>query len=620
MKITCYEITGLDRVTIKLLLVLFIITLGFLAVFGVSKQFSFAQSQIDRTYSMPSSQNMTAQKQYYSSEICNQRIPITSLTSSASERGNPPRNAIDGNLNTRWSSHAITKYIQLDLGSIKTICGASVAWFKGDTRQYFFTISTSKDRVNYSNVHQGISSGHTLKPENYQIQSTDARYVKIIVSRNSQNTWASINEITIYGPNQSTNPPSPSTNHPPIINNVTGISTPQDKAVTIPIIVSDPDQGDSATITNKSSPAHGKLSLGPTQNSFVYTPTSEYSGQDSFTIQARDNHGALSNIATVTVTVIPSAPAGGGNSSTGQGIDKFGIKEIYPTKVGGEQWFMNMQDPNPDKQTNPPGMSKNADGSFKVTSTQVRYGVSTLSGYNPSQIKTTNQKTMIQQGYMQSPGDWKNVELTGYFKVNSFTSSTNNGAAHIELLARGGVHTSSKSCEGTAYHSNLYETGRSKFEKELEHTAGYTTNDPEKSGATKKLDGRWIGLKAILYTRADGTVKLEQWIDDSTDNTGTPGNNWHKSIEFVDTGNNWGGGHPNCGGTDKTIISWGGPLTHFRWDNIDNMDVKLFSVREIQPPAATAAGATQVITSPSVSNESHYSPPSIVIIGPFTLH
>ena len=26
------------------------------------------------------------------------------------------------------------------------------------------------------------------------------------------------------------------------------------------------------------------------------------------------------------------------------GVDKFGIREIYPTKSGGEEWFMNMQD------------------------------------------------------------------------------------------------------------------------------------------------------------------------------------------------------------------------------------------------------------------------------------
>ncbi|MDP9306214.1 MAG: hypothetical protein M3O68_07710, partial [Thermoproteota archaeon] len=27
------------------------------------------------------------------------------------------------------------------------------------------------------------------------------------------------------------------------------------------------------------------------------------------------------------------------------GVDKFGIKEIYPTKEGGREWFMNMSEP-----------------------------------------------------------------------------------------------------------------------------------------------------------------------------------------------------------------------------------------------------------------------------------
>jgi hypothetical protein len=30
------------------------------------------------------------------------------------------------------------------------------------------------------------------------------------------------------------------------------------------------------------------------------------------------------------------------------GVDKFGIKEIFPTKTGGEEWFMNMDDPGSD--------------------------------------------------------------------------------------------------------------------------------------------------------------------------------------------------------------------------------------------------------------------------------
>jgi hypothetical protein len=296
------------------------------------------------------------------------------------------------------------------------------------------------------------------------------------------------------------------------------------------------------------------------------------------------------------------------------GVDKFGIKELYPTKTGGEQWFMNMQDPTGDKQTNPPSMSKNP-GSFKVTSTQVRYPAFTSSGYHSDQIKTTDQKIMAQQGYMQSPNDWKNVEITGYLKVNGFTGSSNNGPAHIEFMARGGVHTSSKSCEGTAYHSNLYETGRSKFEKELQHTAGYTTNDPEKSGATSKLDGRWVGIKAVFYTKPDGTVKLEQWLDDGSDNINAPGNNWHKLLEFTDSGS-WGGGHPNCGGTPSTKITWGGPMVHFRWDNIDDMDIKNFSVREIQPTTtATTTTTTSMVNTSNADTE--FSPPSVIAVNPY---
>lgn len=93
--------------------------------------------------------------------------------------------------------------------------------------------------------------------------------------------------------------------------------------------------------------------------------------------------------------------------------------------------------------------------------------------------------------------------MSGYFKVNHFTSSTHNGAA----LARGGRNTNEKilvngalpkQCEATTYHANTYETGRVKFEKDLMHTIGYTKEDPEKEQAMPKLDGKWIGIK--LYS------------------------------------------------------------------------------------------------------------------------
>jgi hypothetical protein len=110
-------------------------------------------------------------------------------------------------------------------------------------------------------------------------------------------------------------------------------------------------------------------------------------------------------------------------------------------------------------------------------------------------------------------------------------------------------------------------------------------------------------------------VKLEQWLDDGSDNINAPGNNWHKLLEFTDSGS-WGGGHPNCGGTPSTKITWGGPMVHFRWDNIDNMDIKNFSVREIQPTTtATTTTTTSMVNTSNAHTE--FSPPSVIAVNPY---
>jgi hypothetical protein len=271
--------------------------------------------------------------------------------------------------------------------------------------------------------------------------------------------------------------------------------------------------------------------------------------------------------------------------------NKFGIEKIYPTKPSGQEWFMNMSDPIDNRtggetpQTTFAGKNM-ADGSWKVTSKEVRFGVLTSSGYRPDLITTLNQTELAEKGYMQSPNDWKNVEMTGYFKINRFTKSSDNGGPHIELLARGGRNTDSikHGCEATTYHSNTYLDGRVKFEKDLMHTEGYTKKDPEKRYAiTSPLSGRWIGIKAVFYNLPAGNVRMEQWIDNNglNNKTGLPSNNWARVFEFTDDGD-WAGGHAKCGGSNNTVITWGGPIAVFRWDQIPDMDVKYFSVREIQ--------------------------------------
>jgi hypothetical protein len=84
------------------------------------------------------------------------------------------------------------------------------------------------------------------------------------------------------------------------------------------------------------------------------------------------------------------------------GVDKFGIREIYATKSSGEEWFMNMQDPTSDPRFDPQAtITKNPDGSYKITKTAVRMNVFTSTGYHQDKITTLNQKELAAKGHMQ---------------------------------------------------------------------------------------------------------------------------------------------------------------------------------------------------------------------------
>jgi F5/8 type C domain len=266
--------------------------------------------------------------------------------------------------------------------------------------------------------------------------------------------------------------------------------------------------------------------------------------------------------------------AGGGEGDAGTN-DKFGMKKFYNSNVNGQQWYLG----DPGLITGGVTIAKPSHY-YETTSTQVRLRVGPPSaGYHPEQISTLNQNELSSKGYMQSPYDWKNVEITGRFRVVSYTDSTTNGAAHIELSARGGTHTSSAPCEGTAYHGNLYVTGRSKFEKELMHPNGYATNNPQKVGAVGPLQGKWFDFKHVIYTLPNGHIKLEQYYREDVNGQWS---SWQKIFEHSDTGS-WGEATNNCGGTSNHMIKWGGPLVFFRWDNIDKMQFYNLSVREIVP-------------------------------------
>jgi hypothetical protein len=385
------------------------------------------------------------------------------------------------------------------------------------------------------------------------------------------------------------------TSPPPTVNDIhiqTNTNTPVEFALT----GTDPDPRDVLKFFVVNLPQHGNLTNGITRNSVLYTPDIGFSGTDSFTYKATDSQRVDSrNLATVIMTIngsYHSSSSGSSNSSNSSSnmVDPFGIREIYPTKAGGEQWFMNMSDithdPRASFEASNTGLTRNPDGSWKVSSTEVRFNVLTSSGYHNELITTLNQQKLAAKGYMQSPNDWKNVEITGYLKLNEQGGDVrgHSGAlvgGHYTLYARGGKHAGfgapDGGCEGTSYHADWAYDGGTRFAKEQLHVSYVFT--PYKL-STDSIMGKWVGFKMIMYNiQQNGTtaVKMEIWVD--PDNDG----NWVNVNDFVDSGG-WGKDGGECGGAPDQIISWGGPIVTYRWDNSPDVDIKDFSVREIQAP------------------------------------
>ncbi|QRN96399.1 discoidin domain-containing protein [Archangium violaceum] len=254
------------------------------------------------------------------------------------------------------------------------------------------------------------------------------------------------------------------------------------------------------------------------------------------------------------------------------GKDVFGVTMIYPTKAGGETWFLKdnaLQDTRFDPQDT---ITRNADGSWKNKSSQVRMHAKTTTGYDSKLIPTYDPDVLASRGYMQAANDWKNVEMTGFIKVNAASDMSDNFAWY----ARGGRHTDSLACEGTSYKGSLHYDGRARWQKESWHVSYDQTSYQT---ATSSLKGRWVGFKSIMKNttyNGKAAVKLELWLNDNADKV-----TWKKIYDTTDYGQ-IGGDLDHCGGSVAAApLTWGGPLATFRWDSASDVDFKWLSVREI---------------------------------------
>jgi hypothetical protein len=249
-------------------------------------------------------------------------------------------------------------------------------------------------------------------------------------------------------------------------------------------------------------------------------------------------------------------------------IHNFKVKEIYPTKQNGREWFINLEDPTADGIFDPQSkLTQQPDGSWQIKG---RGG----SGKYEDQVRMNVNTPKGEQ-------QWKNVEITGYAKVISAESSKD----RVDWYARGARHSSGVPCEGTSLKGNIRVNGEVFWQKEIWHTGGYTNEKARAVATDNSLLDRWIGWKVVIYNiNNDKAVKMESYIDDKNNN------NWKKVTELIDKGGWYADTSDkvfysaNCGRPKDYIITNSGPIVTFRSDNMIWNFIDL-SVREIQPPS-----------------------------------
>jgi hypothetical protein len=294
---------------------------------------------------------------------------------------------------------------------------------------------------------------------------------------------------------------------------------------------------------------------------------------------------------------VPSGATSQAPTPAAMTFDRFGVRELYPTKPAGRQWHL----PEDGARTAGAWMP-----SAEVTAVE------------PGVWRTDGDSGQVRLTVISNEGDawWQNVEMTGYFRRVG-EAGLNGQVPHLEFLVRGERHSilpvaardinfgvtppagtltwpgypfedagMNTHCLGTAYHGNLYPNGRMLFEKEFSHSGGYTAKRSERMLDFEIEQEAWFGIKLVVRNQADSDrVQLEFWLD--SDASGT----WQRVNSATDTKGAWVLPDDNemdgCTSEPYSIdraapFHWAGPWVIFRADGM-LLDFKALSIREIPP-------------------------------------
>lgn len=112
-----------------------------------------------------------------------------------------PDKAIDNSLSpaSRWSSKGLGNSMTFELADESIVREIRAAFLKGDVRQSYFEIQTSKNNQDWTTVlSNGVAEG-SLGPLRFDLTDSSAKFVKYIGMGNSATRWNSIVELNILG-------------------------------------------------------------------------------------------------------------------------------------------------------------------------------------------------------------------------------------------------------------------------------------------------------------------------------------------------------------------------------------------------------------------------------------
>ncbi len=132
------------------------------------------------------------------------RINIPAVEASAYDNLNIPKNAVDNNIQTRWSAEGDNNWLKVELNGKAHLSHLKIAYYGGSHRKGYFDLCGSMDKVNWEPILQKASTcGFSEDKEVFDIPENlkynDYKFLRVTGHNNSENSWNSIAEILIFG-------------------------------------------------------------------------------------------------------------------------------------------------------------------------------------------------------------------------------------------------------------------------------------------------------------------------------------------------------------------------------------------------------------------------------------